>query len=1040
MSYSSLHTHSHFSLDGVGTVSQWVKAAKRKGLYGLAITDHGSCASLLEIKTLGEKENINTLMGCEFYLVKELGEKTNYHLTVLAKNFKGYQNLCKLISISTHKDENTGPHNHFYKKNRVTFNEFFEHKEGLIVCSGCLAGPVNREFLKGNEGLAEDYLREFHKQLGDDYFVEVQPSIVLEEDQCKQTKANQKLLELAKKYDIPLVITPDAHMIDEKDAILQQIKINTRAGKAGWEFPEIYHLYTDEELKQKVKQSHPYLEKYLDECIKNTNIIMDRGQFKLPEFPLQLPNVNIELHSLYETEDTQKDLIVKILVNNGRIDFNNKIYTDRLKYEIEVLADNGKVNLLPYFLVLEDIVSWSKGKNVVIGPGRGSAAGSLLCYGLGLTHLDPIVYGLPFERFINLGRIIKGTYPDVDMDFSDASIVKQYVKERYGEDKVASIGVYQALKTKSAIKDVLEVLRPEMSFIQKNDITSILPTSPQEKDELTFFHENLEEYPALKEFMANNSDIYDCVVSLLGQARQRGAHPCGVCIASRPLTETIPLFYDSGEWVTQYSAEWCEKAGVIKFDFLSLNTLKDISNTIKLIKESHNIDLDPYNLDWNDKKTFEAFSCGDTETVFQFHTPIAQGILKKMKADSLFDLSAVTSLGRPGPMDVGMHEVYMKRKLKQEPVEYLHSSLAEALKNTYGVMVYQESVMEAVKTLGGFSLEEADDIRRAMGKKKPELLKGYHDRFLEYCTANYKDIDQDRAEYIWGQIQSFSRYGFNLSHAMAYGMIGYICQYLRQHYPTEWYCSVFSNGSKDDRKNMYHLIKDIIVLPDINLSTNRFYIQDGKIISSLDFIEKVGETTVAELTAKQPFMNFDDLFNRVNKRIIRKDIFLALIFSGSLNSLHPDWSKNDFIEKFFGMRKESVPKEYRNLNEIDLLRKKYEYLPMGDLKYEDVFKDKIKGKTVSYDYINKKSAKDKEISIVGKVEKIIPKVTKNGDGYANLELANDGLKMRVIIWPEAWNELQEHIEKSNVLQIWGKTNIWNNNISVVLEKIKILQE
>lgn len=1046
MTYSSLHTHSHFSLDGNGTISQWVKGAKDKGLHGLAITDHGGCESLLELYYTGKKEKFPVLMGCEFYLIKDLGDKTYYHLTVLVKNFKGYQNLCKLATMATHK-EGTGPENHFYKRPRVTLDELFQYKEGLMICSGCLAGPLSKEILNNNVGLCEDYIREFQRQFGDDYFLELQPSVVIDSTEgdyaniCKQTIVNQKLLAYAKQFDIPIVLTPDAHIIDKEHKILQDIKLHARSGK-NWDFDQSHHLFTPDEFKEKVKIYHPYMLDIVDEGFKNSNLIMDRGQFEITEFRPLLPNVDITAHPLFAEGDQANDLMVKIICDNKRIDFGNQVYTDRLKYEIDTLVNNGVINLLPYFLLLEDVIRWSKKNGIVSGPGRGSAAGSLLAYSFGLTHLDPIKFGLSFDRFINKTRVMKGTLPDIDIDFSSHDAVKKYVKGKYGEDKVASIGVFQTLKTKGAIKDVLSALRPDMTFLEKNGITAPLASSQQGDNELEFFEECLEKHPALSDFMNKNKDVHDSVVQLLGQSRQRGSHPCAVVISPIPLVEIMPLWYDSGSWVSQYSADWCNKAGVIKYDFLSLNTLKDISECIRLVKNRTGIEIDPYNLDWNDQKTLAAFSRGDTDTIFQFHTPIAKSLLKSMGADSLNDLAATTSLGRPGPMDVGMDRVYSNRKQGLEPTEYLHESCREILADTYGVMVYQEQVMAAVQILGGFSLEEADDVRRAMGKKDRKILDSYKASFTAFAIQTYSDINEDKAEDLWSKIESFARYGFNKSHAACYAMIGFICQFLKQNYPLEWYCAVFSNGNKEDRKKMFHLIEKSIHLPDINKSKKEFYIDEEKIISSLDFIEGLGEKSVDEIISKQPFLSFNDFITRINKRIIKKDVFLALIFSGCLDSLEPDLSKNEILEIYFKFMKSKVgvPPSYRNLNEIDLKRKKFEYLPMGDVNYEDMFVDKIDGKVNDYNFILNQAADKKKVSIVGCIDKIIPKVTKKGDEMAFLELSNAGKKIRVTLWPETYSKIKDAIEKTNIVQIWGNVNVWNGMISVVLNNIAILNQ
>lgn len=1375
-SYSSLHSHSHYSKDGISSIKDWVIGAKKKGLYGLAITDHGDCSSLLELYTVGKKEKFPVTMGCEIYLIEDFEnnnqDKKYYHLTVLIKNFKGYQNLCKLSTIAFQRD------GHFYNAPRVSFAELFNHKEGLVICSGCLAGPLCWNIVR-NTGVEEDYVKEFHNQFKDDYYIEIQPSIVIDKEgePNKQEVVNRRLIELSKIYQIPLVITPDAHIIDESHKVLQDIKLNSKSNKK-WDFDQSHFLFTPDELYQKVNKEHGYMAEYVNEAMINSNKIIDKTQFDMPEFESLLPNVDIRSHELYEEGDTQDSLFMKIISNNGRINLSDPKQFDILKYEYNTLFNNGVVNFLPYFLLLEDVVRWCGKNNVTVGPGRGSASGSLIAYGLKITHLDPIQYQLSFDRFINKGRIVKGTYPDIDMDFSDPHIVKRYISEKYGEDHVALMGTIQTLKVKGALKDVLGLLRPDMSFEDKNELTASIPQSQPGENEVEFFKNHLTNDPKLAKFLKDNMDVYEAVFNLLGQCRQKGAHPCidknalvdnagkvsklrdasylankkistwstgekdtviltfnngvsivstpdhrffdqynkeiqakdllgqyvpykkfssvsgdikedldlcffagwmladgtfnkysnsiyftpqkdslakdrvinyfirnniswwldnrkdkvlfgkdfskkwfysnqlvverrlpdffweltlecqqeyikglfsangyvlnnvnrvgikltskllisdiclwlnsigikthatinkstnfiirnkkcqnkdsvsivlvlsdsykkieenisfqqlykqdrlleiinyfkkpnkfrtknrvdysitkcigvekykkievydfnepidhngfvtgllvhncGLVVSSKKLVDIMPLWYNNGEWVTQYTADWCKKAGVVKYDFLGLNTLKDISGCLKLIKKNHGIEIDPYSISWDDKKTLDAFSKANTDTVFQFHTHVAKGILNKMNfVSGLEDLAAITALGRPGPMDVGMDAKFIARKNGTEPIEYPHSSLEGILKDTYGIMVYQEQVMLSVQNLGGFSLEESDEVRRAMGSKNKELLNSYKNRFIDYAINNFSDIDNKKANSIWDQIESFARYGFNKSHSVAYAMIGYICQYLRQYYPLEWYCSVFSNGSNEDQKNLYPLIKDLMVLPDINLSKDLFYIKDNKIVMSLSFIHGLGDRSVENIISNQPYSSFEDFWNKIDRRCVKKDVVINLIFADAFKSIEPDKSTNQLLDYYFGvlskLRKVNRNKfsEYDNLNQIQTLQKRFEVLPIGDLDFADLFKDIVEGEVVSFNDLLNYKTQGHTVSIVGKIEDIKLKTTKKGNKMAFVTFENQNKKVRVTVWPGDWNHVSTVIKKEQICQVWGDINIWNGSVSLVMKQIKI---
>ncbi len=1038
MTYASLHSHSHFSLDGVGTVEQWVLAAKRKGLAGLALTDHGDSSSLLELYTLGKKHQFPITMGCEIYLTDQLYDglkpkKGYYHLTVLVKNFEGYKNLCRLSTLSFKPD-------HFYYKPRVTIDELFAHKEGLIIGSGCLAGPICDELLKGNEPLAEEYVKEFLKQFKDDYYLELQPSIVIDKDDPtkvnKQQLVNMFLLDYSQRYNIKKIITPDAHIIDESMKVLQDIKLHSRSGK-GWDFDQSHHLFTPTQLHDKIEAHHAYLLDDLPDMMANTIEIMQKSQFDMPKFEPLLPAIDLSQHPLYQEGDDDQGLLLKILIDNGRIDFQNHAHVERLKYEMDTLFHNGKVNFISYFLLLEDVIRWCGTNNISVGPGRGSASGSLLSYGLKITHLNPITYSLSFDRFINKARIINGTFPDVDLDFSNSDPVKKYVMEKYGKDKVAILGTFQTLKTKQALKDVLGALRPDMSFPEKNALTSLIPGSPQGSNELEFFSEVLadDKSAVLYDFMVKNRDVYESTILLLGQSRQRGRHPCGVVVSSKPLSDVMPLFSDNDEWATQYSADWVKKVGAIKYDFLGLNTLGDIAKCIQIIKTLHNIEIDPYTIPLDDKKTLDAFSKADTDTIFQYHTTVARKILTDLNnITGLDDLAAITSLGRPGPMNVGMDRHFVKRKNSEELISYPHPSLKDILRDTYGIIVYQEQVMAAVQILGGFSPAEADEVRRSMGDKDKVLLSSFKDRFTAHASSHYDDISIEKANELWSLIESFAGYGFNKSHALAYAMLGYICQYLRQHYTLEWYCAVFSNGSKDDRKELYPLIKDILQLPGINSSKEDFYIQDKKIIMSLSFINGMGERSVSEVASKQPFASFKDFYDRINKRIVRKDVIEALIFADCFKEVELD-DPMQLINKLYTLAKaKTLPDKYKNLSLPELIEFRCAALPVQDMNYIDIFQKTIVGSPIKVAELPKYGSGCK-LSSVGKLTDFHSVTTKKGDKMAFVNLNNGGQKVRLVVWPEKLQQHQSLISSSSIVQVWGTINIWNNSLSLVVDKI-----
>jgi len=1053
-SYVALHCHSTYSfMDGVGTIEEWVKGAKEKGVAGLAITDHGDASSMLELYGLGKKHGLPVVLGCEFYIAmsKEKDKNDRYsHVVVWAKNEIGYKNICRLTYLS-YQDEN------FYYKPRITFDDLVKHKEGLIVGSACVKGVIAKYINDLSDVDNEDAINlvnSFKEAFGEDFYLEIQHGdLTYEWDEKKeqfykaksvniQETINRVICQLGKKCGVKVIATPDAHMIDKDQKIVQDVQLKNYF-KDKRMYHEIYYLPTREEFIGMFNEKHPYIpNEDLDIYLDNTYEILNKCKDLNLKFDYNLPKVDAaKVHGIWG-----------LIEEKGIIDMKNEVYTHRIKDELEVIINNGVLNLLPYFIVLEELVEWCERNDILVGPGRGSAAGCLLNYALGITKVDPIKYGLPFSRFLNLARVQEGTLPDIDLDFSDQQVVKDYLVKKYGREYVFNICVNQTLKARSAFKDIIRVMAPEVSADKANQLSKMIIFS-SETNQKQVLKESLNKNPKLKSFLINNREVFIAITKLIGQVRQRGTHPSAVVMSKVPVYEVVPVAKNrnSGEYVTQYTMEWCEKAGLIKNDILGLKTLKDVSGCRKLIMGKYKKDIDVFNLDFEDEKVFKEFEKCNTDTVFQFNTDLVKGILGRVKIKSLEDLSVVTSLGRPGPMDMGMHKIYISCSNDLEEVVYPHDSLRTLLKSTFGIMVYQEQVMEAVKILGGFTDVEADNIRRAMGKKKIELLNEVKDKFIEYAVNKYSDIDNGKANKLWDLIYSFGRYGFCHAHAISYSMLAYICMWLKVYYPLEWWSSVLSNeGDADTVKEYYVKNKEMFIMPDINKSKDTYIVDGDKIVIPLIFLTRIGEKAVIEIIKRQPYSSFRDFLNRTDRRLINKKVVMNLVWSDVFSNVNRGDSNKELLKEYYyfmanGKSRpqiakilEEYSKDIESLNRFDIINKKIESCPIYDVNCQEYFKDYFSKDVVSLDKILKfeEECKVKVGGIFGGI-KVIKTKTNKPMAFANLR--NNNCSIDLVLFPEVYDAHKDKIKNNLLSEVDGKFNVRNNKKSIIVNGLKFIE-
>ncbi len=1063
MTYSCLHAHCELSIDGVGSVASWVEEAKEKGLYGLAITDHGNCSSMLQLYYAGKEQDFPVVLGSEFYLVESL-EKTKEnkycHITVLVKNAAGYKNICRLSTLSYEEG-------HFYYKPRITLDDLFAHKEGLIVLSGCLLGIIGQTHMKGNPKKATEIARRFKDEFEDDFYLELLPIKVApnkgkgefsaSEGGCDnvQETVNKILLDISFSLDIKMVATADAHMPREEQKALQDVKLANHS--KGWRYEDTYYLPDEQDFRKQFKDNHPYIEAaVVDKMLANTNEIVDKAKDLNLEFKPLLPDVGYE--------DSYRAMM-GFIREGGRIDVKNRVQVDRLMYEIKVIKDNGYINLINYFLLLHDLVKYCKANGVEVGFGRGSAGGSLLAYALGITSVDPIKYDLLFSRFLNEARLKKGALPDIDLDFSNRDLAIDYLKKKYGEARVCKLGTISTLKIKSAIKDTLrQLMGEEFDYALANTLTKNIPNDLDGHIEFAadVLAGEMNRNEFFSDFMEKHPRILETITGLVGTARQMGIHASAVAITPIDISDIIPLATNKGEWYTQYTAKDCEKAGVIKFDILTVNTLNYIAEAIKLVQERHGVHLEKELIPLDDRAVFSEFEKGNTDFVFQFNSDVSKGMLTQVNVNNINDLSLITAIGRPGTMDSGMDREWVATRRGDRSINYPHKALKEVLEETSGIIVYQEQVMKAFQILAGFTEAEADDIRKATGKKDSSLMQSFKERFIAESQKLWPDIDQTRAEFLWKQLETFAGYSFNKSHSVAYALTGYVCQFLKTYYPIEWWAAVAQSintskisNKKDKLRELYKVVDGLMVLPDINESGNDFYIKDEKIISPINVLNHVGDASIiAILDARSrmgDFVSFADFLLKINGLKVKKDVIQNLVWAGCFRNIEPGKTEKELVleygniilQKAKGKDREKIQKDIinrvTNMNQIDVAKQQGESLAVYTGNLKNVLKDLVPEGAI-FDYsILEKYGHRREAVVVGTIIKIYEHMTKNSEIMAFLDIENDGETFSLTFWPELYTIEKDKLKVDFMVVVEGSINVWKNKKSLSVESVKVLE-
>ena len=887
MSFVHLHCHSEYSLlDGANRIDDLIARAQEFEQPALAITDHGNLHGAWEFQTKAHKAGLKPIIGMEAYVAPgdrrqrgraAAGEKNYYHLVILARDLTGYKNLVKLTSLAYTEG--------FYGKPRVDRELLARHSEGLIISSACLAGEVAQHLLNDRYDEAKSAAEWYADVFRDRYYLEVQAH-----EAGDQRRLNEQVFRLAKDLSLPVVATNDAHFLRADDHAAHDVLLCIGLKKDRLDNDRMRY---DRGLFFK---SAPEISAHFTgraDVLENTLAIADSVDVKfgktyhVPSFPLP-PEVSSE-----------NELLVKLSEAGARRRYGEVLSTEveeRLRFELGVISASGYAG---YFLITADFIQAARDKGIPVGPGRGSAAGSLVAYALGITNVCPLKFDLLFERFLNPERV---SMPDIDVDFCEErrGEVIDYVREKYGRASVGQIITFGTLKSRACIKDVGRVLG--FSPAETDTIAKLIPNQPNFSLTVKAAIKKVPEVSRLYEQDERHQQLFDFAISLEGLSRHAGIHAAGIVIAPGPIDDYVPVCTQESKGsgsgdedrvvVTQYDMNALEQAGMLKMDFLGLTTLTILSDALRSIKERRGIAIDLDALPLDDDATYRQLRAGRTAGVFQFESPLATDMLRSMRADRFDDLVASNALMRPGPLDAGMHKVYCRRKKGEEPVSYQLPELEEILAPTYGVITYQEQVMRIAQRLAGISLAEADVLRKAVGKKDAKLIRKELGKFT--TKAIEKGFAPKIIEEIAGQLETFGRYGFNKSHSVAYSILSYHTAYLKTHYPAEFMAAVLSacTGDTDSVVKYINETRDLgmeILPPDVNESGWKFtVIADKKIRFGLGAIRNVGHSaaeSIISARAEKPFTSLYDLCERIDLRTCNRRVFEALIHAGALDRL-----------------------------------------------------------------------------------------------------------------------------------------------------------
>ncbi len=874
--FTHLHLHTQYSLlDGAIRLEHLFPRLQELGMQSVAMTDHGNMFGAVDFYTRAQKAGIKPIIGCEVYVAGDKGmqDRTSreaYHLVLLARDLGGYKNLCRLIS--------KGYLDGFYYHPRIDKPLLRQHSQGLIALSACLSGEVAGCIRNGQIEAAYRAARSYRDIFSPDgFYLELQHNGLKE-----QEEVNQYVKEIAAKENIGLVATNDCHYLKQVDHRAHDILLCISTGKTFNDPNRMRHETDQLWVRSQAEMESLFAD--VPQALENTQRIAQICNLELELDKVYLPRYNVpegyDLDSFLESKAWEG--LNRVLTNVAAGEHGK--YQERLRYELDVIK---KMGFSGYFLIVWDFIAYAKSNGVPVGPGRGSGAGSLAAYSLGITALDPLPYDLLFERFLNPDRI---SMPDFDIDFCQdrRGDVIQYVTQKYGQEKVGQIITFGQLKPRLAIKDVGRVLG--LSFAETDAISKLVPLGPK-----VTIDQAVRDEPRLSALMEEKpmyKEVIEIARSLEGLNRHWGTHAAGVVIAEYDLMEHVPVLVKDGNLTTQFAKDEVEKVGLVKFDFLGLKTLTVIEHAIRLIRQG-GAELDIGKIPLDDKKVFDLLISGETDGIFQVESSGFKQLMKELRPDCFEDIIAAVALYRPGPLQAGMVEDYINRKHGRKAISYPHPSIESVLKNTYGVIIYQEQVMRIAVDLCGFSMAQADTLRKAMGKKKIQEMEALKEKFIQGAKEK-NNMPESESRDLFQKIEKFAEYAFNKSHSAAYALISYQTAYLKAHYPVQFMAALLSSEMNNTEKLVRHLAKARemgigLLGPDVNLSEAPFSVHHGKILFGLGAVKGLGDSAIeaiCDVRRETPFASFFDFCSRVDLRKINKRLLEVLIKSGAFDALY----------------------------------------------------------------------------------------------------------------------------------------------------------
>ena len=903
MSFVPLHNHSDYSLlDGASQLPAMVDRAIELGMPAIALTDHGVMYGAIELLKLCREKDLKPIIGNEMYVINgsiddpQPKKEKRYHLIVLAKNVTGYRNLVKLTSIS-HLRGMRG--RGIFSRSCIDKELLKQYSEGLIISSACLGSEVSQAILRGQPEIARDIARWYQDVFGDDYYLEIQ-----DHGSPEDRIVNVEIVKIAEELGIQLVATNDAHYLSSHDVEAHDALLCVLTGKLISDEKRLRYTGT-EYIKSEAEMSRLFAD-HLDadvvhKAITNTVSVAEKvetydilGNYQMPRFPIPDGHTPIS----YLREVTEQGVRKRLGLNSDSPI--EPIYGDRMIHELKIMEQMG---FPTYFLVVWDYIRFARERNIPVGPGRGSAAGSLVAYALGITNIDPVKNGLLFERFLNPER---KSMPDIDTDFciERRGEVIDYVTQRYGEDKVAQIITFNRMTSKAVLKDVARVL--DIPYGDADRLAKLIPVVRGKPAKLKAMIGDESPNPEFREKYHSDPVVQHWVnmaIRIEGTNKTFGVHAAGVVIAADPLDELVPLQRNNdGQVITQYFMEDVESMGLLKMDFLGLKNLTMIDKTLELVEVSSGSRVDPDMLPPEDPDTFALLARGDLEGIFQLESSGMRQIVRDLKPSSLEDISSILALYRPGPLDAGLIPKFINRKHGKEAIDFAHSILEPILSETYGIMVYQEQIMRIAQDLAGYSLGQADLLRRAMGKKKVSEMQKHRGIFVK--GASERGVDERVADELFDQMVLFAEYCFNKSHSTAYGAVTYQTAYLKAHYPVAYMAALLTvNAGSADKVQRYisncNAMGIEVMPPDVNASMTDFTPNGDRILFGLSAVRNLGDGAIrlliTERRSKGCFRSLADICDRIPSSVLNKRGLESLIHCGALDALEPDSNRAQLI-------------------------------------------------------------------------------------------------------------------------------------------------